>query len=79
MIDLELFRKYFGYLSPSDMCNTLNKTIGSEENKAQINAIKDKLGKLIKEFKSGPTSNAKKLEGEIICKKLPNAFLSLIN
>ena len=61
MIDLELFRKYFGYLSPSDMCNTLNKTIGSEENKAQINAIKDKLAKLIKEFKSSPTSDAKKI------------------
>ena len=42
------------------MYNNLNKTIGSEENKAQINAIKDKLAKLIKEFKSSPTSEAKK-------------------
>ena len=60
MINSELFKKYFEYSSPSDMYNNLNKTIGSEENKAQINAIKDKLAKLIKEFKSSPTSEAKK-------------------
>ena len=47
MIDLESFRKYFGYLSPSDMYKNLNKTIDSKENKAQINAIKDKLSNLI--------------------------------
>ena len=34
MIDRELFRKYFEYLSPSDMHKNLNKTIESEENKA---------------------------------------------
>ena len=39
MIDAELFRKYFEYSSPSDMYNNLNKTISSEENKAQVNAI----------------------------------------
>ena len=61
------------------MYNNLDKTIGLEENKAQINAIKDKLAKLIKEFKSRPTSNAKKLETEITCKKLSNVSLSLIN
>ena len=61
MIDLKLFREYFEYLSPSDMYKNLNKTIGSEENKAQVNAIKDKLAKLIKEFKSSPTSDAKKI------------------
>ena len=59
MIDPELFRKYFEYLSPRHMYNNLNKAIGSEENKAQVNAIKDKLAKLIKEFKSSPTSDAK--------------------
>ena len=47
MIDLESFRKYFGYLSPSDMYKNLNKAIDSKENKAQINAIKDKLANLI--------------------------------
>ena len=79
MINSELFKKYFEYSSPSDMYNNLNKTIGSEENKAQINAIKDKLAKLIKEFKSSPTSDAKKLKTEITCWKLSNVFLSLIN
>ena len=61
MIDPESFRKYFEYSSPSDMYNNLNKAIGSEENKTQVNAIKDKLAKLIKEFKSSPTSDAKKI------------------
>ena len=37
MIDPEQFREYFEYLSPSDMYNKLNKTIGLEENKAQVN------------------------------------------
>ena len=61
------------------MYKNLNKTIGSEENKAQVNAIKDRLAKLIKEFKSSPTSDAKKLETEVACWKLSNLFLSLIN
>ena len=34
------------------MYKNLNKTIGSEENKAHVNAIKDRLAKLIKKFKS---------------------------
>ena len=42
------------------MYKNLNKTIGSEENKVQVNAIKDELAKLIKEFKKSPTSDAKK-------------------
>ena len=50
-IDPELFREYFEYSSPSVMYNNLNKTIGSEENKPQVNARKDKLAKLIKELK----------------------------
>ena len=40
LIDRELFREYFQYSSPSDMYKNLNKTIGSEENKAHVNAIK---------------------------------------
>ena len=47
MIDPE----YFEYSSPSDMYNNLNKTISSEENKDQVNTIKDEFAKLIKEFK----------------------------
>ena len=57
-----MFRKYFEYSSPIDMYNNLNKIIGSEENKAQVNAIKDKLAELIKEFKSCHTSDAKNIE-----------------
>ena len=57
-----MFREYFEYSSPSDVYNNFNKTIGSEKNKAQVNAIKDKLAKLIKEFKSSHTSDAKKIE-----------------
>ena len=59
MIDPKLFREYFEYLSPSDTYKNLNKTIGSEESKAQVNAIKDRLAKLINEFKSSPTSDTK--------------------
>ena len=47
MINPESFREYFEYLSPSDMFNNFNKTIGSEENKAQVNVIKDKLANLM--------------------------------
>ena len=67
MIDPELFRKYFEYSSPSGMYNNFNKTKGSEENRAQVNAIKDKLAKMIKEFERSPTSDAKKLKTEITC------------
>ena len=42
------------------MHKNLNKTIASEENKTQVNAIKDRLAKLITEFKSSPTSDSKK-------------------
>ena len=60
MIDLELFREYFEYSSPSDMCNNLNKAIGPEENKAQVNAIRDKLANKMEAVKRSPTSNVKK-------------------
>ena len=62
MIDPKLFREYFEYLSPSDMYKNLNKTISSEENKAQVNAIKDKLANLMEAVKRSPTSDAKKIE-----------------
>ena len=44
------------------MYKNLNKTIGSKENKAQVNATKDGLANLIKKFKSSPTSDAKKIK-----------------
>ena len=62
MIDPELFREYFEYSSPSDMYKNLNKTIGSEENKAQVNAIKDKLANLMEAVKRIPTNDAKKIK-----------------
>ena len=40
MIDPKLFRECFGYSSPSVMYKNLNKTISTEENKAQVNMIK---------------------------------------
>ena len=61
MISPKLFREYFEYLSPGDMYKNLNKTMGLEENKAQVNAIKDRLAKLMEAVKLSPTSNAKKI------------------
>ena len=80
MIDPKLFREYFEYLSPSDMYKNLNKAIGSEENKAQVNVVKDRLAHLMVEFKSSPTQvMQKELETKITCWKLSNLFLSLTN
>ena len=62
MIDTKLFREYFEYLNPSDMYKNLNKTTGLEENKAQVNTIKNRLANLMKAFISNPTSDAKKIE-----------------
>ena len=61
MINPKLFGEYFEYLSPSGMCQNLNKTIDSEENKALVNAIKDRLTNLMEAFKSSSTSNAKRI------------------
>ena len=80
MIDPDLFREYCEYSSPSDMYKILNKTIGKEENNAQVDVTKDKSTNMIKEFKSSPTSDVKKkMKIEITCWKLSNLFLSLIN
>ena len=62
MIDTKLFREYFEYLNPSDMYKNLNKTTGLEENKAQVNTIKNRLANLMEAFISDPTSDAKKIE-----------------
>ena len=55
-----MFREYFEYLSPSDMYKSLDKTISSEENKAQVNAIKNRLANLMEAVKRSPTSYADK-------------------
>ena len=60
MIDPESFREYFEHLSPSYMYKNLNQTIGSKENKAQVNAIKNILANLIEAVKRSPTSDVKK-------------------
>ena len=62
MIDTKLFREYFEYLNPSDMYKNSNKTTGLEENKAQVNTIKNRLANLMEAFISNPTSDAKKIE-----------------
>ena len=61
MIDPESSRESFEYSSPSDMYKNLSKTIDSEENKAQVSVIEDGLVNLMKEFKSKPTSDPKKI------------------
>ena len=42
------------------MYTSLDKTIGSEENKAQVNAIKNRLANLMEAVKHSPTSYADK-------------------
>ena len=79
MIDPKLFREYFEYLSPSDMYNNLNKTIGSEENKAQVNAIKDKLANLMEAVKRSPTSDEKKIRNRNNLLEIVKRILELIN
>ena len=58
MIDPELFREYFEYSILNAMYRNLHKTIGLEENKAQVNVIKDKLAHLMEAVKRSPTSDA---------------------
>ena len=45
----------------------LNKTKNSEENKAQVNIIENRLANLKEVLTSRPTSNVKKLKTEITC------------
>ena len=70
MIDPKLFRECFGYSSPSVMYKNLNNTISTEENKAQVNMIKNSVVNLMEEFESNPKSDTKKLETEITCQIL---------
>ena len=39
MITIKLFKNYFEYFSSSDMYKNLNKTTGTEKDKAQVNMI----------------------------------------
>ena len=60
MISSELFEKYFRYLSPIDMYKALNEITGLEENKAQVNAIGNRLASLTKKIES--KQDIKKIE-----------------
>ena len=60
MISSELFEKYFRYLSPIDMYKALNEITGLEENKAQVNAIGNRLASLMKKIES--KQDIKKIE-----------------
>ena len=54
MISSKLFEKYFGYSNPSDMYKTLNETTNLEENKAEVNAIENRLTNLMEYWKVVP-------------------------
>ena len=63
-MSFELFKKYFGYLSPSNMYKALNEAKNLEENKTKVNIIENKLTNLIKLLKNSPTNDAKKIKNK---------------
>ena len=67
IITFELFKKYFGYLSPSDMYKALNETTGSKENKDQINTIENRLINLMEVLQITLQMIEKKLKTETAC------------
>ena len=62
-INLKLFRKYFGYLNPSNMYKALNETKSLEKNKAKVNLIENSLVNLMVVLKDTPKSDANKIAG----------------
>ena len=61
-ISLELFRKYFEYLSPVDMYKNLNDSINTERNKIQTESIKNAFTDFKKDTENTPKDNANKIE-----------------
>ena len=61
-INLELFRKYFKYLSLVDMYKNLNESINTEINKIQTELIKDALTNFKKDTENMSKDNANKIE-----------------
>ena len=59
-----MFERYFDYSNPSYIYKALNKTRkqenNSQENKAQVNIIENRLANSIEVLKSSPTSDVKK-------------------
>ena len=74
-----MFTRYFGYSSPSNMFKALNETESSDENKAPVYTIGNKLTSLIRILKSRPTSDMKKIKNRNTCWKLSNVLFTLIN
>ena len=62
MIDPELFREYFEYLSPSDMYNTLSDTKNTEKQNIQVNLIKSGLIDLQKDIENTSKDDVNKIE-----------------
>ena len=62
MINPELFRQYFEYLSTSEMYKNVSETIDLEETKTHANKIENRLTNLTEKLKSNPTSDAKKIK-----------------
>ena len=60
MINNNLFKEYFKYLSPSNMYKNLNTTTDIEENKTTVNKIKHNLADLMVDIENDPTNNVKK-------------------
>ena len=63
-ISSELFERYCDYSNPSYMYKALKKTKNSEENKAQVNIIENRLANLIEVLKSSPTSDVKEIKNK---------------
>ena len=61
-IDLELFRKYFGYLIPSNIYKVLSDTKITKRNKAQADLIKNNLTNLKTDTENTPKDEVDKIE-----------------
>ena len=57
------------------MYKNLNKTTGTEKNKAQVNMIKTNLTNLMEEFKKRPTSNAIRIKNRTKMVEIVNCIL----
>ena len=63
-----MIRTYFGYVGPNDMYKALNEKKNSEENRAKVNTIGNRLINLIETLNSSLTDDAKKRsKTETIC------------
>ena len=61
-INSDLFKKYFKYQSPSNMCKELDGTKNTETNQIRVNSIKETLSKLQQTIDYVPKDKAYKTE-----------------